>query len=63
MTMDVADTPVFRSVNVNGILNFKRGMNITFRAYHIFVRAGEFHVGSKENPFTDNVNIILYGDK
>tara|TARA_B110000285_G_scaffold54144_1_gene61670 strand:+ start:760 stop:1521 length:762 start_codon:yes stop_codon:yes gene_type:complete len=62
MTMDVADTPIFRLVRVNGILNFKRGMNITFRAKHILVRAGEFHVGSKENPFTDNCNIILYGD-
>ena len=63
LTMDVADTPIFRLVRVNGILNFKRGMNITFRAKHIFVRAGEFHVGSKENPFTDECNIILYGEK
>jgi len=38
-------------------------MNITFRAKHIFIRAGELHVGSKENPFTDNCNIILYGAK
>ena len=63
MTMDVADTPIFRLVRVNGILNFKRGMNITFRAKHIFVRAGELHVGSKEDPFVDNCNIILYGDR
>jgi hypothetical protein len=32
MTMDVADTPIYRLVNVNGLLNFKRGINITFRA-------------------------------
>jgi len=38
-------------------------MNITFRAKHILVRAGEFHVGSKSNPFTDNCNIILYGER
>jgi hypothetical protein len=63
MTMDIADTPIFRLVRVNGLLNFKRGMNITFRAKHIFVRAGELHVGSKENPFVDNCNIILYGDR
>lgn len=63
MTMDVADTPVFRLVSVNGLLNFKRGMNISFKAEHIFIRAGELHVGSKENPFTDNCIITLYGDK
>ena len=63
MTMDLEDTPIFRLVRVNGLLNFKRGMNITFRAKHIFVRAGELHVGSKENPFVDNCKIILYGDK
>lgn len=63
MTMDVADTPILRLVAVNGLLNFKRGMDITFRAKHIFVRAGEIHVGSEEDPYTNNCNIILYGDK
>jgi len=63
MTMDVADTPIFRLVRVNGILNFKRGMDITFRAKHIFVRAGQLHVGSKENPFTNECKIILYGER
>jgi hypothetical protein len=63
ITMDIADTPIFRLVRVNGLLNFKRGMNITFRSKHIFVRAGELHVGSKENPFVDNCNIILYGER
>jgi hypothetical protein len=63
MTMDVADTPTFRLVTVNGLLNFKRGMDITFRSKSIFVRAGEFHVGSKENPFTNNCKIILSGNK
>ena len=63
MTMDVADGPILRLVNVNGLLNFKRGMNITFRAKHIFIRAGELHVGSPENPFLENCVIELHGDK
>jgi len=63
MTMDIEDTPVFRLVRVNGLLNFKRGMDHTFRAKHIFIRAGELHVGSKEDPYLDNCKIILYGDK
>ena len=63
MTMDVADGPIYNLVSVNGLLNFKRGMNITFKAKHIFIRAGELHVGSKENPFVDECTIMLIGDK
>ena len=63
MLMDVADTPIFDLVTINGLLTFKRGMNITFRTKQIFVRAGELHVGSKADPFVDNCNIILYGGR
>jgi hypothetical protein len=40
MTMDLAETPILRLVRVNGILRFKDDMDISFRAKHIFVRAG-----------------------
>lgn len=40
MTMDVANTSVFTLVRINGILRFKDDMDITFRAKHIFIRAG-----------------------
>jgi hypothetical protein len=38
-------------------------MDIVFRAKHIFVRAGELHVGSKEEPFNATAKIVLYGEK
>jgi len=38
-------------------------LDITFKAKHIFVRAGELHVGSKEEPFNATAKIILHGEK
>jgi hypothetical protein len=63
MTMDVADGPELRLVRINGILRFKNDMNITFRAKHIFVRAGELLIGTKEKPHNGTCEIILYGEK
>jgi len=48
MTMDLAETPILRLVRINGILRFKNGMDISFRAKHIFVRAGQLLIGTKE---------------
>ena len=45
MTMDLEETPIYRLVRVNGILNFKTGIDIKFNAKHIFIRAGELNVG------------------
>ena len=59
MTMDLRKTPNYRLIRINGILNFKRGIDIEFNAKHIFVRAGELNIGSKEEPFTNNVVINL----
>lgn len=33
------------------------------RAKHIFVRAGEFLIGSKEHPYLGNLTIELHGEK
>lgn len=45
MTMDIPDTPIYRLIRVNGILNFKTDIDINFRAKHIFIRAGELNIG------------------
>jgi hypothetical protein len=46
------------------MLRFKNDMkNTTFRAKHIFIRAGELHIGSKEDPFLGLCTILLYGEK
>lgn len=38
-------------------------MDISFRAKHVFVRAGELIIGSKEAPYLHNGTITLYGEK
>jgi len=63
MTMDLAKTPVYQLVRVNGRLNFKNDIDIEFNAKHIFIRAGELHIGSKEKPYLKNCVIKLYGEK
>lgn len=37
--------------------------DIVLRAKHIFVRAGEFHIGSKEHPYLGKLTIELHGEK
>jgi hypothetical protein len=63
MTMDLAETPVYRLVRINGILNFKTDIDIKFNAKHIFVRAGTLNIGSKEKPYEKNCVIKLHGEK
>jgi hypothetical protein len=63
MTMDVANTSVFTLVRINGILRFKDDMDITFRAKHIFIRAGQLLIGTKEKPHNGKVDIILMGER
>ena len=63
MIMDLKTTPNYRLVRVNGILSFKTDIDIEFSARHIFIRAGELHIGTKENPYLKNCKITLTGSK
>jgi hypothetical protein len=46
MIMDLPVTPKFKVIQINGILNFKKDIDIHLKAEHIFVRAGELIIGS-----------------
>ena len=61
MLLDLAETPVFKSLTINGRLTFMPGMDIHLRSKQIFVRAGEFFIGSEEEPFENNALITLHG--
>jgi len=63
MTFDMENSPTYGLVRVNGYLTFLQGANLTFNAKHIFIRAGELHVGSKEEPHNGSVTIKLHGEK
>jgi hypothetical protein len=51
MVYDLEDSPVYKLIRINGILTFKNDSDHHLRAKHIFVRAGELHIGSQEYPY------------
>lgn len=61
--MDLPKSPNLRLIRINGKLTFKDDIDIEFSAKHIFIRAGELHIGSKDKPFEKNCKIILTGEK
>jgi hypothetical protein len=63
MTFDMEDSPVYQLIRVNGYLSFLGGSNLTLNAKHIFIRAGELHIGSKDDPYNGTATIKLHGEK
>lgn len=58
------ETPIYRLIRVNGKVTFKNDMkNTTLHAKHIFIRAGELHIGNKTHPFLGDCTIMLHGEK
>jgi hypothetical protein len=64
MLLDVADPPLINSLTINGRLTFKNDNDlgdITFRAKNIWVQAGQFYIGTEEEPFINSAKVILVG--
>ena len=62
MLLDIEETPKLKSLNINGRLSFiQNDIDIHLRAEKIFVRAGEFFIGSEESPFLNKATITLLG--
>jgi len=62
MVLDVAETPMLKSLQVNGRLQFiNSGLDIHLRSKQIFVHTGEFLIGNSTHPFTANAKITLGG--
>jgi hypothetical protein len=62
MILDIPETPIFKNLQINGVLRFKQGMDIHLRSKIIFVRAGELQIGTEAVPFTNKATITLFGD-
>ena len=64
MVLDIEETPVLNSLTINGRFSFRQygDLNIHLKARQIFVRAGEFLIGSEEEPFANEAKITLIGD-
>jgi hypothetical protein len=53
MIYDLAESPIYKLVRINGRLTFKNDTSdlLHLRAKHIYVRAGELIIGTKDKPF------------
>jgi hypothetical protein len=63
MVFDLDESPIYDLISVNGKLSFDETKSCHLRGKHIFVRAGELHIGSKEKPYQHKATITLYGEK
>ena len=63
MLLDVPETPMLKSLQVNGRLQFINNgvLDIHLRSKQIFVHTGEFLIGNSTHPFTANAKITLGG--
>ena len=46
MIFNMNPSPVYRLIRINGNLTFDNVTDTHLRAKHIFIRAGELHIGS-----------------
>mmetsp|Transcript_29160 Transcript_29160/g.43935 ORF Transcript_29160/g.43935 Transcript_29160/m.43935 type:complete len:141 (-) Transcript_29160:3417-3839(-) len=51
MIYDAGESPILTSLTINGVLIFSDDADQTLTAKAIFVRAGEFHIGSEDEPY------------
>ena len=49
--LDEEVLPRFRSLEINGKLAFAHGFDHAISTYKLWVRAGELHIGSEQNPY------------
>ena len=64
MLFDLEESPIIEMLQINGRLTFENNeKDLHLRTKYIFVRAGELIIGTKEEPFTKNAKITLFGEK
>lgn len=56
-------SPVYQLVRVNGNLEFARDKDLQFNCKHMFIRGGNLQLGTLEEPLTNEVSIMLHGEK
>jgi hypothetical protein len=63
MVFNMNPSPVYNLIRVNGNFTFAPNVTTHLRAKHIFIRAGELNIGTKEFPMNQSARITLYGEK
>lgn len=63
MIFNLNPSPTYRLIRVNGKLTFENTTDTHLKCKHLFIRAGELHIGSAEYPMLQNARITLFGEK
>jgi len=64
MELDIeGETPIFKHIEIQGILRFSNSKPITLNTHTIFVNGGKFGIGTKEKPYLQNGGVTLHGGK
>lgn len=64
---DLAETPLLKSLTINGRLSFKDDdtegpTNRTIHAYWVYIRQGELKIGSADKPYSGVAEVRVYGN-
>ena len=62
IVMDVYETPVLGSLEINGKLSCQSGQPCVIHAYSLWVRQGILEIGTADVPFDDIAIITLHGN-
>lgn len=63
MVFNMNPSPIYKLIRVNGKLIFDNTTDTHLNCKHLFIRAGELHIGSQEYPMEKNARITLYGER
>lgn len=64
MELDIeGETPIFKHVEIQGILRFRNAKSITLNAHRIFINGGKFGIGTALRPYLENGGVTLHGGK
>jgi len=66
MIFDLPESPIYNMIQVNGWVTFQNGDgagDLHLRCKHMYVRAGQVHIGSASTPFAAQAKITLIGEK
>ena len=59
---DIGESPLYKSVEINGDVSFEYSMPHVLNTYGLWVRAGSLTIGSEVEPFDSTAEIRLYGN-
>jgi len=66
MELDLKETPIFDTIEINGCLHFKGGKGVDeihLRAKKILIRGGELYIGKSNQRYENKAKISLFGTR